>query len=631
MKQKARLIIPMWGEVYAQKLITITIPALLAPGNVPAFAEDFDVEFVIVTETRLFETIRSAESFKKISQYCKPLLFPIDDLMTDIPGDYGVVLTYALFRGFVDLGEAMTETNLLFFNTDFIISDGSLRHVADLIKRGERVIHAPSFRVVLEDVWPQLEARVDHKSLALAIPGREMADMALKHKHITVKARTVNQRLCHQWRMDQFYWYVDEHTLIGYQWPVALVAIRPERVILEPTLVWDYGFVPEAAPTLPKHFIDDSDDFFMLEPQKRATGEDLVRLGSISIDDIAKDLSKWTTKEHRDCGQQLLKIHSADLPDIAPFVSESRDYLAAIMSRLSPQPQPHVNHGLLGEWFDGAKERMRANRNGERKEDLDVSACGAHQSDVAVYSAPAARRRSGLAAFGFAAMKQAYRGLFGQVPHVQRQHPLWADIHAVADKISAWHARGAKILWISSNDSLFYRALSNRVDPAALFYSNPHSALGARAQYDVCLCELSLDDFYDYRSYYERIRPYMKDGGEVVVYVYRSGRRSLHADDLGLCESALPDVDVSRIRFMGSFATGRLRHIFMRTATSFPNRPMLRNVLSALVLVALAPFVRLSNGAARKDDSIFSPSWTSIMLESTVVREGRPASQARAS
>jgi len=25
-----------------------------------------------------------------------------------------------------------------------------------------------------------------------------------------------------------FYWYVDEETLVGYQWPVALVAIKPE-------------------------------------------------------------------------------------------------------------------------------------------------------------------------------------------------------------------------------------------------------------------------------------------------------------------------------------------------------------------------------------------------------------------
>ncbi|MBS0534408.1 MAG: hypothetical protein JSR72_10160 [Proteobacteria bacterium] len=631
MKQKARLIIPMWGEVYAQKLITITIPALLAPGNVPAFAEDFDLEFVIVTETRLFETIRAADSFKNISQYCKPLLFPIDDLMTDLPGDYGVVLTYALFRGFIDLGEAMTETNLLFFNTDFIISDGSLRHVAELIKRGERVIHAPSFRVVLEDVWPQLEARVDETSTALAVPAREMAAMALKHKHITVKARTVNQRLCHQWRMDQFYWYVDEHTLIGYQWPVALVAIRPERVILEPTLVWDYGFVPEAAPTLPKHFIDDSDNFFMLEPQKRATGEDLVRLGAISVNDIAKDLSKWTTKEHRDCGQQLLKIHSADLPDISTFVAESKAYLSSIMNRLSPQPQPHINHGLLGEWFDGAKERMRANRDAAETplaDEIEVD-------DAAItipHTTPVSRQRGGMVGFALSTMKLAYRYLFGHVPFVRRQHPLWADINVVADKIRGWREKDAKVLWIASHDSLFYRAVSDRVDPAALFFSSPTEALRTPEAYDACLCELSVDDFASYREYYERIRPLMKNGGEVVAFVIRRNERTISNKDLGLCESALPDVDISRIRFFGSLTTGLFRRLFLSAATSFPNRPMMRNLWSALVLVGLAPWVRLGNHVGSKDDSIYHASWTSLALESKVVREqGQAPVQARAS
>src|SRR5262249_37673789 len=149
-------------------------------------------------------------------------------------------------------------------------------------------IHAPSFRVVLEEVTPVLRSRVNPATASLTVSPREMVKLALTHKHLTVRARTVNQRLCHQWRMDQFYWYVDEDTLIGYQWPVALVAIKPERVLTEPVLVWDYGFIPEASPNLNRHFIADSDDFFMIEIQKRGTGADLVRLGGISVDAIAQ-------------------------------------------------------------------------------------------------------------------------------------------------------------------------------------------------------------------------------------------------------------------------------------------------------------------------------------------------------
>ena len=84
--------------------------------------------------------------------------------MSDLPGDYGVVLTKALYRGFLDLGAKVTDTFLLFLNADFIIADGSYRRLGELMLAGHRVIHSPSFRVILEEVWPKLEARVDRKT-----------------------------------------------------------------------------------------------------------------------------------------------------------------------------------------------------------------------------------------------------------------------------------------------------------------------------------------------------------------------------------------------------------------------------------------------------------------------------------
>ena len=339
MQQNARLIIPLWGKAYADKLTSMTLPALLAPGNLPALCAMFRVEVVIVTESKLFDIIRGSRSFQSLALLCPVTLTPIDDLMSNLPGDYGVVLTKALYRGFLNLGDRVTETFLLFLNADFILADGSYRHLGKLMLGGHRVIHSPSFRVVLEEVWPLLAARVDAESAVLAVKAREMAELVLTHKHLTVKARTVNQRLYHQWCMDQFYWYVDEDTLVGYQWPLALVAIKPERVITEPVLVWDFGYLPEAAPTLEPYFLADSDDFFMIEPQKRVTGEELVRPGGISVDAIAKFLSDWTTHEQRRCGRQLLTIHTGDLPvDVDEAIAESRRYMNEIARRLSPEP-----------------------------------------------------------------------------------------------------------------------------------------------------------------------------------------------------------------------------------------------------------------------------------------------------
>lgn len=614
MKEPARLIIPLWGEAYASKLMTITLPALLTPGNLPALCERFDVELVIVTETKLFDLIGRAKSFQLASRLCRTKLVPIDDLMTDLPGDYGVVLTYALYRGFTDLGARMTDTFLLFLNADFIVSDGSLRHVAKLMAEGKRVIHAPSFRVVLEDVWPKLLAAVNPETCTLDLQPRQMVELALRHKHVTVKARTVNQRLCHLVWMDQFYWYVDDATLVGYQWPVALVAIKPERVTTEPVLVWDYGFIPEAAPTAPRHFIADSDDFFMLEPQRRMTGEDMIRLGWVSPDDIARNLSKWTTREQRDCGRQLFYFHSAPLPaQLDAVVSESQAYMAEIYARLDPTPQPHIGHGWLGAWFDGAKGRMRG-----RQQPSPAGPAGAPVPAAPAAPATAAAQVRSLV---LAALRQGYDRLYGRLPDVGQHHPLWPDTRAVNAKLAAWQAEGARVLWLSSGDSLFHRKLTGRRDPMSLLMTEGPPAPGEAGAWDACLCELRPEDLASLRTLYERLRPFVKDGGEIVISVFNKTGAVLRSNDLAFCDGALPDVDQSTAAFAGSTATAAIRHLYFKASQSFQDNALARSALTAGVLLALAPFAWLANTlAARRDPSVYTGTWTSLLMAFTIAR-----------
>ena len=623
MKETARLIIPVWGEVYASKLVSITIPAILAPGNLPTLCEMFDVELVIVTELKLFESIRRSQSYQSAAKLCAVRLVSLDDLMTDIPGDYGVVLTYALHRGFTDLGARMTETYLLFLNADFIISDGSLGHVGKLMRKGKRVIHAPSFRVILEEVWPQLQARVDGVTRTLRLPPRELVGLALAHKHQTVKARTVNQRLYHQSWMDQYYWYVDEDTLIGYQWPVALVAIKPERVVTEPVLVWDYGFIPEASPTAERHFIDDSDDFFMIEPQSRGTGRSMIRLGWISFDDIARNLSMWTTKEQRECGRQLLKFHAADLPaNLDEVIKESRSYMAEIYSRLTPTPLPHIGHSYLGPWFDGAKERMRGRQS--------AALASATRENAGATIARAARRKPRLAAVILGGLLTVYRNTFGSPPQVRKFHPLWIDSSPIIDKIAAWReSASSNILWLSASDSLFQRLLDGRVDPAALLVTNIRGSFVDKAPYGACLCELPFDDLSNLDRLYAAIRPLIKDGGQILVSVVNKNNM-FAGEELVLGRAAFPSVDLSAIHFFGTAMTGLLRAIYMRASNSFPTRPIARALTVSAVLILLAPIVRLANArAAARDSAIFSRTWTSLTFEFTVKRG--PAAQRAAS
>jgi hypothetical protein len=617
MRPPARLIIPLWGSVYAEKLTSMTLPALLAPGNLPALAVMFDVDVVLVTESKLVDYIRQARSFQRLTTICEVKFASLDDLMPCEPGEYGVVLTAALFRGFVDLGAKVTETFLLFLNADFIIADGSYRRLAELMRQGNRIIHAPSFRVVLEEVWPQLEARVDAESAVLAVKPREMAKLALTHKHLTVKARTVNQRLYHQWCMDQFYWYVDEETLVGYQWPIALVAIKPERVITEPVLVWDFGYLPEAAPTLEPCFLADSDDFFMIEPQKRVTGEELVRPGGISVDAIAKFLSDWTTHEQRRCGRQLLTIHAGDLPaDLDGVIAESHRYMNEIARRLSPEPQSHIGHAKLGRWFTETSRRLKERSTGGGS--LAVST-----------SPPIEKERRGVSHI----LRSIHTALFGPLPFLRLAHPLWLDTFDVTAQLASWRRSGQRILWLCSRDSLFSSILKDRSDPTSLLMTKPTNEAAGGDFFDACLCELSASELTTLPALHRRIRILVRNGGKVLVHINNPYLTPVGMGQLAAYEAVFPDVDKSTIRFHGTWFTAQIRKLYLRAATAFPAGSLARGILAGLALLALAPMAWLANrAAASRDATAFTPNWTSVVVELEVVRRDispNPLHQAR--
>jgi len=340
-RQAAHIITMAWGDRYIADLLSLTIPALLAPGNLPSFVRHFDCEFVIVTESRQFDLIATSPAILQILRHCDLRLVPVDDLLSPW---YGITLTYALVRGFVDLGEAMVGAHLVFLNADFIVADGSYAKLAEAILRGERLIVSPSYCMVQEDTIDWLRARYDAANQAIAIPRRELAAMILAHRHNTVRAKTVNQQLFRIHRYDQFYWYVDEHTLLGRQMPIAVVYMRPERVLTEMPTFWDYGVISEYCPNATPCVLGDSDDFLMAELRTEGTFRELLHLGWPDAAEIAADLSSFTTQDHRDYGRYTLVLHSADLP---PGIAEGKAALAAfvdqVYARLSP-PISYRNH-----------------------------------------------------------------------------------------------------------------------------------------------------------------------------------------------------------------------------------------------------------------------------------------------
>jgi hypothetical protein len=273
---------------------------------------------------------------------------------------------------------------------------------------------------------------------------------------------------------------------------------------------------------------------------------------------------------------------------------------------------------MLGQWFEAAKARIEARRR--------QSGAGEPLTDSSGRSDLGFRAR--LAARVSATLRYLYRDTFGQLPDVSAYHPLWADTHAIVEAVRSWQRDGKSVLWVSSSDSLFHRWMTNRIDTAGIMTTllPPGAAPGSR--YDACLCELTTEEFARLRELYARIRPLMAERADVLVSVLNRQNDYLRAEDARLCEQAFPDTDVSELRVYGSWASAPTRQLFMWAVTSFANRPLLRDLASAVVLIAGAPIVRIAHMTpAGRGRTTFTRSWSSLLI-SLRIRRASPSAPA---
>jgi hypothetical protein len=332
-----------WGELYVEELLSFAVPALLAPGNLPAIASELKAELVLLSEERLFDKISNHPAIAKVKSLCPVRLVGLDDLVTR-PDKYGMALTFALHRAFADLGPAMTDHWLIFFNADFILADGSLTNLLRHLRQGERIVASPSYCTVKEDVIRDLRRRLSTNPTVLRIEPREMARVILQHRHNTIRGKTINQDRFHLLQADQFYWEVDENTLIGHQMPVAIVGMRPERYLAEPNSYWDHGLMAELCPTADIKVLGDSDKFLMLELRGGEVASDQIVSGLPDPEDLGRRMIGWVTPYQASFAYRPLTLHAADcVPSIAAARSQLDEYVQNVLS-FAPQFPSHIDH-----------------------------------------------------------------------------------------------------------------------------------------------------------------------------------------------------------------------------------------------------------------------------------------------
>ena len=245
-----------------------------------------------------------------------------------------MVLTFALTRGMIRHGEGMTKIHFILMLSDFLLADGGLAALAEHIIAGRSAIFAPSWRVNDEQVEPQIEDWRDAQG-AITIAPRSLAAVALRSLHPTVIGAMVEAGVLSMAHNNQFYWSVDDQTLVAHQLLMHLFCIRPERPIGKVNYYIDYGLFESCCPSSDHVVLDDSDGFMALERQSTWAEMERIQWGPANLASVAEDVGSWTTSVHRMLGRYACVLHGTDLPVNTTIVlAKSGSFIAELYARL---------------------------------------------------------------------------------------------------------------------------------------------------------------------------------------------------------------------------------------------------------------------------------------------------------
>ena len=335
-------LIPVWGEQYVAQFLDSSLRTLLAPGNIPAVAEECDCTLRILTTPGQEAHVHAHPMFQLLARVCAVEFTAIDDLIR--PGVHSLTLTQAYLRGMRASGAAMTQTYFVFLVADYVMADGSLRHLLRHIRAGVSGVTTGNFQIVKEDAEPAIRALVREPSAPLSVPPRALLRIALEHLHPVV-LRSMPAAAEHTMLCNRLFWRAGAGTLVARFYLRHMLCIRPETDRFDIGSSSDYSFIPEMCPSGRVVAIADSDDYCVIEMQPRAHEREFVVPGRLTARRLAGYLSDWATADHRRNAETPVVFHTDDIPrEAAAVIAESEAYIRRVEDSLPAVTQPHRGH-----------------------------------------------------------------------------------------------------------------------------------------------------------------------------------------------------------------------------------------------------------------------------------------------
>lgn len=303
----------VWGAAYVRTMLTVNLPSLLAPGNLPAL-RDAGIEHALYTTPEDGAVIEAHPAYQALRR-----TIPCRIVRLDAPppskGDYfaNIARMNQAHCRILETCEALSAV-WLFDQPDHVWGDGSLRFLIDRARAGARCVMFAGVRTVLEDMIPALESWRSPDSTTLALTNRDLLRIALQCCHSHDAVRFWGMPIACTWP-HHVNWRVTPDAFLRrafFAQPFLMAApgngARPERSV-------DADYIHRAFPDMAGvEFVRDTDDFLVIEVSRRQLMPE-YNPQPLTVPMIAAWATKNANSHHMDSFEHAIRFHADGVPE----------------------------------------------------------------------------------------------------------------------------------------------------------------------------------------------------------------------------------------------------------------------------------------------------------------------------
>ena len=300
------------------------LPALLAPGNIPALTAEWPARFIIYTRAEDIHRITDSPNYARLAAVL-PVEFKTID--AELLADKYSALT-RIHHGV--LGTALYEhAAIVWLVPDAIWGDGSLRTVSRAAAAGKRAVMQPALRVVKDDAMPVVRDLLAGRECDGFKP-RDLVRIAIGHMHPYYRA-------CY-WNDPQFntnpplvFWGVGDEGVLARGFHLHPLMLFPSKQVHAFTSTFDDDLPLLVCPDLEAiHVVTDSDDAFHID----LTEEDWCKMiprrtAPATAFFLSRFALQATNLHHRQFARTPIRIHAVECSEA--WREAERDSHVAVM------------------------------------------------------------------------------------------------------------------------------------------------------------------------------------------------------------------------------------------------------------------------------------------------------------